>query len=326
MDKKVVLVTGIGGNVGQGILRNIKNSPYSVKLIGCNTTKFSGGNFFCEKTYKVPFATDKAYINEINKIVKKERVDLIIPSTDYEVYHLAKNKEKIKCEVAVSGLMSAEIYLDKYKSYLHHKKFGIAFAESVLPSKFNGQFKNLLAKPKMGRGSRGIILNPKDISVFKDKDYMIQQLHEGIELTTAFYITKARKLLGYITFERKLENGTTVLCSVNKKYDKQVEKIILKMIETTDLKGSVNLQFIADKKNKLHPFEINCRISGTNSIRSNFGFKDVEYVLEEYLYNKIPKKPKLINGTAVRILTDIIYPGKSIKQIEGDKLSNAFLF
>ena len=315
MDRKIVLVTGSGGNVGQGILRNILHSPYPVKIIGCNTIAFSAGNYFCSKTYKVPFATDAGYIGEINRIVRKEKVDLIIPSTDYEVYYLAKNRDKIKCAVAVSGTKAAEIYLDKYKSYLHHQKHKIPFAHSVLPSQFKGQFKNLIAKPKEGRGSRGIVLNPKKTASFSDRDYMIQELHTGIELTTAFYITKDRSLLGYITLERKLENGTTVLCSVNKKYDRKVRSILLKIIETTDIVGSANLQFIVDDKGKLHPFEVNCRISGTNSIRSNFGFKDVEYVLEEYLFGIQPKKPKLIKGTAIRVLMDIIYPGSDLKDV-----------
>lgn len=326
MDKKVVLVTGIGGNVGQGILRNIINSPFPVKLIGCNTIKFSAGNFFCTRTYQVPFATDASYISEISKIVRREKVNLIIPSTDYEVYHLAKNKGKITCAVAVSGLQSAEIYLDKYKSYLHHKKWGIPFAHAVLPSQFRGQFASYLAKPKEGRGSRGLVLNPPSLKPFSDKDYMIQQYHTGIELTTAFYVTRQRKLLGHITLERKLENGTTILCSVNTAYNEAVEKIIQRMIETTDLVGSVNLQFIVDKQGRIHPFEVNCRVSGTNSIRSNFGFRDVEYILQEYLYNITPKKPRITKGTAVRVLMDIIYPGKSIEDITNDKVAKSYIF
>lgn len=326
MDEKVVLVTGVGGNVGQGILRNILNSPYPIKLIGTNTEAFSAGNYFCNKTYKVPFATNPYYIKEINKIVKTEKVDLIIPSTDYEVYALAKNTNKVKCKVAVSGIQSAEIYLDKYKTYLLHKTFGIPFAEAVLPSKFKNQFKNYIAKPREGRGSRGLILNPRSTRQFKDTEYMIQEMHLGIELTTAFYVTKKRKLLGFITLERSLENGTTILCTVNDKYNKKVEEIIKKMIKHTDMIGSVNLQFIVDKKENIHPFEVNCRVSGTNSIRSNFGFKDVEYILEENLFNIVPKRPKIVHGTAIRVLMDIIYPEQEAKEIIKKKSKRSFIF
>ena len=60
--------------------------------------------------------------------------------------------------------------------------------------------------------------------------------------------------------------------------------------------------------------------------KTHFGFKDVEYILEEYLFHKVSKKPKLISGTAIRILMDIIYPGKSISDIENGKDQKSFLF
>ena len=57
MVEKTVLVTGIGGNVGQGILRNIIDLNYNIKLIGCDITSFNAGNHLCDKTFKVPYSS-----------------------------------------------------------------------------------------------------------------------------------------------------------------------------------------------------------------------------------------------------------------------------
>lgn len=62
---------------------------------------------------------------------------------------------------------------------------------------------------------------------------------------------------------------------------------------------------------KLYLFEINCRISGTNSIRHNLGFQDVKYGVQEYLFNEIPDSPNPIEGIATRILMDVIYPNQN---------------
>ncbi|MBK6608105.1 MAG: hypothetical protein IPG24_22135 [Leptospiraceae bacterium] len=43
--KKKVLVTGIGGNVSQGILRNMLKLNYNLELIGTNTERVSAGDF-----------------------------------------------------------------------------------------------------------------------------------------------------------------------------------------------------------------------------------------------------------------------------------------
>lgn len=307
MDSKKVLVTGIGGNVGQGILRNIKATGFPIMTVGTNITDFSAGNHLCDTFYKVPYAYEPSYIITMQQIVKNEGVDLIIPATDFEVYYLSENQEVLGCDVAVSEANTAAIYLDKYATYLHHKKHAIPFADSFLPSKYVSTGKPSIAKPKKGRGSRGIVLNPTDFSGFSDEDYMVQELVEGTEITTAFYVNKQQKLHGLITFERILENGTTTHCKVTIDHDAQLEEMINLMISQAHFKGSANVQSIVTKEGKIIPFEINCRISGTNSIRANFGFEDVKYTLQEWLYDQVPSEVKIKKGVATRVLMDVIY-------------------
>ena len=98
-----------------------------------------------------------------------------------------------------------------------------------------------------------------------------------------------------------------------------------KIIKNFKIKGSCNIQSIVDKKGKITPFEGNCRISGTNSIRSQFGFEDVKYTIEEYLFNKKPKKPIIKKGAAVRILMDVIYPGIGLNKIK-NKSTKHYMF
>lgn len=307
MDEKRVLVTGIGGNVGQGIIRNIRATNYNIVIVGVNVEAFSAGNHLCDVFYKVPYAYSNDYIKTIQTIVNNEAIDLILPATDYEVYYLSKYQAKINCEIAVSALKTASNYLDKYHTYLHLSQHSIPFATSFLPGDYNGEFRDMILKPRKGRGSRGLQINPKTYRSFDDEEYMIQELHKGVEITSAFYVNKQNKLHGFITFERVLENGTTTHCKVINTYDKRLKPILEALIAVSEIKGSANLQAIVTKAGTIEPFEINCRISGTNSIRSNFGFKDVEYTLEEWLYDKKPTQPVLKTGIATRVLMDVIY-------------------
>lgn len=324
MEKKTVLVTGIGGNVGQGIIRNILETKFPITIVGCNIASFSAGNYLCDAFELVPYAYDTNYIPKISEIVKKHNVDLIIPSTDYEIYYLAKNKHLLNCEVACSSESAANTYLDKWLTWLHHQQNNIPFAASCLPSNFTNQFKEHISKPKKGRGSRGLHFNHTDTKSFSDDEYMVQELAVGKEITTAFYVTKKGKLHGLITMERTLENGATNFSKVITQYDEEITKTILEpMIANTEIRGSINVQSIVTKNNKIIPFEVNCRISGTNSIRTNFGFKDVKYTLQEYLYHQEPEKPKVMNGIAVRVLLDVIYPNAtSVESILTNKSEN----
>lgn len=92
MVEKRVLVTGIGGNVGQGIIRNIKATSFNIKVVGTNIDDFSAGNHLCDVFYKVPYAYDENYISTIKLIVEKETIDLILPATDFEVFYLSQKE------------------------------------------------------------------------------------------------------------------------------------------------------------------------------------------------------------------------------------------
>lgn len=320
---KNVLVTGIGGNVGQGILRNIISFDLDIRLIGTNTEAVSGGNHFCDVVYKVPFSKSPEYIPSMQKICKKEKVHLIIPSTDYETYYLALVSDSLPL-LSSSDAPIAKIFLNKYQTYKSFNKLSIPFAQTVLPSSYNNNFDEFIVKPIEGRGSREIYINPKNPREFSD-GYVIQKLIRGSEITTAFYVTREKKLLGHITFERSLLFGLTDKCQVTLKYNKQVEVIIKRIISNFNIKGSCNMQSIVDRNGDIIPFEVNCRISGTNSIRGYFGFEDVRYALEEYLFNKTPKKPTIKKGSAVRVLTDVIYPNICLAEIK-DKTTKHYIF
>jgi carbamoyl-phosphate synthase large subunit len=307
MKNYTVLVTGIGGNVGQGILRNIRNINSDITIIGTNVTDFSPGNHLCNRTYKIPYAYDQGFIESIKSICKENEVNLIIPSTDYEALYLSEKKAELP-KIATSDFETNRIFTDKFITFEQFKLTNIPFASSILPSKYSNEFADIILKPRKGRGSRGIFINPENLIQFTDEEYMVQELQKGVEITTAFYVTNDNTIHGHITMERKLENGTTVLSLVTKKFDELLLPIMNKMVQQFKIIGSCNIQSIVTNENAIFPFEINCRISGTNSIRSNFGFEDVKYTLEEHLLN-LPISPvEIKQGAATRILMDVIYP------------------
>lgn len=321
MSKKI-LVTGIGGNVAHGVLRNIINLKINAFLVGTDVKKVSAGNHLCDKVYQVPFSNSADYIPAIIKICKKDSIDLIIPTTDAEVYYLALAREKLPL-IAASDAKVTHTFLNKYKTWLAFKKFNIPFADSRLPSEYKNDFKEIIVKPIEGTGSKGIQINPKNPKSFPD-DYVIQKLYKGIEITTGFYVTKDKKLLGFITFKRSLYHGTTTMCEVISSYDLALKKLINRIVENFDIRGSCDIQSIVTEDGKVMPFELNCRLSGTNSIRGEFGFEDVRYTIDEYLFNKKPKKPYIKKGSSIKIWVDIVYPNINFKDIK-DKSTKHYI-
>ena len=310
---KKVLVTGVGGVVGQGILRNLREEAFDLVVIGTDLSAVSAGNHLCDAVRVVPYAYDPTYVDAMRDIIERDGIDLIIPSTDYEIYHLMLARSELPAVIAASPAHISRMCLDKYLTWEALNAQGLTFATSYLPSQYTGQFERTVVKPREGRGSRNIHVNPEDPRVFGD-DYVVQEYLDGEELTTSFYVRRDGTLHGMITFVRELEQGNTAKAEVVDRHDTELAPMIEAMIAKFPFRGSCNLQTRATPRG-IVPFEINCRVSGTNSVRSQFGFRDVAYTVQEYLYGQIPDAPQITRGSAIRVMMDIIYPGIGLDEV-----------
>jgi carbamoyl-phosphate synthase large subunit len=310
---KTIIVTGIGGVVGQGIVRNARGMNRDLRIVGVNVSRVSAGNHLCDEVVEVPYAYDENYINAMLKVVSETGAELIIPSTDYESYYLAKHQAQFAIPIAASPSEVTFFCLDKYRNWEAFSKHNIPFAPSVLPSQFKGEFERYIVKPREGRGSRGIHMQPANVSSFDDTN-LVQQLLEGPEITSTIYVLRNGSILGSITMRRELESGNTARAEVTNEYDAEIETLAAQMMQAFPFRGSFNIQSKVTSQG-IVPFEINCRISGTNSIRSQFGFNDVAFTIQELLFNETPSKPTVKLGSAMRVMVDVVYPDMNLSDI-----------
>lgn len=310
---KAVIVTGIGGVVGQGILRNIRAMGAGLNIIGVNIDGISAGNHLCDHVHQVPYAFDLGYIETMVSIEREHDAGLILPSTDYETYYLSLNRAAFSGKLAASPAETVALCLDKYVNFQRFFEAGIPFAASALPSTYEGQFQKTVVKPREGRGSRNIHVDPPSPGQFDD-GYVVQEYLDGPELTTTFYVRQDGTLHGFITLERQLEQGNTSRCEVVDTYDKELGDLLSAMLTAFPFRGSCNLQSRVTPRGVI-PFEINCRISGTNSVRSQFGFPDVAYAIQELLLGQPLAAPRITKGSALRIMMDVIYPNRKLAEI-----------
>jgi carbamoyl-phosphate synthase large subunit len=320
---KTIIVTGIGGVVGQGIVRNARAMGRDLRIIGVNISAVSAGNHLCDDVFLVPYAYEEGYITAMKEIVLRTSAQLIIPSTDYESYYLAKFEHEFPIPIAASPAEVTFFCLDKYRNWEAFSSRNIPFASSVLPSQFHHQFEHYIVKPREGRGSRGIHIQPSNVADFDDTN-LVQELLSGPEITSTFYVLKDGSLLGSITMQRELESGNTAKAEVVKEYDDEVNKLASKLITAYPFRGSVNIQSKVTSAG-IVPFEINCRISGTNSIRSQFGFNDVAYTIQEHVFHEKPQKPAVTQGCAMRVMVDVVYPNMKLSDVRNN-LDNFYTY
>lgn len=310
-----VVVTGIGGNVGQGVLRVLRAVEPDLRLVGTNTEAVSGGNHLCDRVYKLPFAWEHGYLDQMADICRTEDVALVIPATDFEAYHLGVGRDVLPTLAASSPDVTG-MFLDKHDTAERFLERGIPFAPTSLPSAYDGAFASTVVKPRKGRGSRDVHIDRPSPERFPDT-FVVQERIVGQEVTCAFYVRRDGELHGLVVFERALENGTTMVCTVARDREGALAEVVRAMMDAFQIVGPCNVQAIVDHDGVVVPFEVNCRFSGTASIRHHLGFPDVAFAVDEFLHGVDPRPAAVVAGSAVRILHDVIYPGASLEDVAG---------
>jgi len=304
-----ILVSGASGIVGYGILKSLKGH----KLIGTTIYDFSPAQGFCNVVEKILPTNDPNYINNLCEIIKKHKVDMIIPSIECDMYKWNDEREVLQ-EITFPLLNNSSLISacwDKWVFFLHlikhNSMYAIPTELGIQLNKFQYPF---LLKPIHGFGSKGII----KIRDKKDKEQKIEDISyitqpiigsDEEEYTVSGFFDKDSNLIDYFPLRRKLSKaGFTEQAIVE---DRGFENVLIELADIFKPIGPTNFQFRFDGDTpKL--LEINPRISSATSIRAAFGYNETEMSISYFLKNILPlvcEKP--IGRKAIRYTEDYIF-------------------
>ena len=303
---KKVLVTSISGRVGQPVLRTLYNLGHKDLLIfGSDANCLEHGLHQCVKVFNLPKGSEPLYATELLKLCQQEKIDLVLPTHDTEVFALSQNAEMFEnIDLIISPPETIKTCFDKYLTYEFCKSCDVPFAEAYLPSQYNETFDDVIVKLRKGFAWQGIERNPKNIKSFSD-DYMVQKFYKGTEVSCPFYIDKKGKLIDFITIVEKYDANNRV-CIVTNEYRSILKPIVEKLANTLKIKGVLEIECIIDDNGNAHLIELNSRFSNTTNVRSAFGFTDVAWIIDEYVYGNDVSAQIIKDGYSVRLFQDII--------------------
>jgi len=333
MKKINILVTGVGGNIGQGIIKAARHSGLDCRVVGIDSNPLSVGLFVVDKGYVVPRVENTKLLGALVKIIRKEAIDIILVGSDPELWFYAKNKGRIEnvagAKVVVSSMDVIKTATDKYLTSEFLRRNNFPYVKSVLcaDKKSLAEFikKNpfpLLIKPRKGYGSANVFIvdSKEELRVFGKRisDAVVQTLvgDAQSEYTTAVVYFKEEGIFEHIIFKRELHSGTTYRAEVieDKNMAEQIRAITSRLCPF----GPCNMQF-KYVQGKVVIFEINARFSGTTPMRSMVGFNDVEMVVSHLLFNKMPQRQRRARASVLRYWNEMIVPD-SIENISKKKV------
>lgn len=327
---KNILVTGAGALLGQGILRMLQVCTFSKKVFTADPDPRSAGHWLGDVALTVPLASDDSYINKIEELVNKYRIDAILVGTDTELVKFAAAKkyfiEKYKCHVIVSNSEVINISNDKFATAEFLKTNGFPYPVSTMARSHDNLnwIENelgfpLFAKPIDGARSLGLITindHAQLMSVYSATSNLVVQQYlpddEG-EFTSGCIVLDGT-CVSIVTLRRDLRDGNTYRTyreADTSKYDHVIKEIA----ERLDPDGPVNFQFrILNGEPVI--FEINGRFSGTTPLRYFYGINEVEIILQHYLFRNTCKVPELRYGMVQRAWSDVFIESRHIEELD----------
>ena len=286
-----VAVTGVGGGVGQSIVKALQNTEYNV--IGIDGEVLGAGLYAAKKSYLGFYANHPKFIDRIIEICKKEKCKTVFPGLDAELTLLSNNIERIKANgilPIVSLPEIIEIADDKLETskFLRSNNFPYIKTYRLKEYTFELDFPVVLKPQKGGARSIGIFIAKdkrefdKYITNIDTNNYVVQEYIQGDEYTCGT-VSFESSCIGVILMKRQLRCGDTYKAFVIK--DEKLLDFVKSIINVLKPFGACNIQ-LRMRGNIPYIFEINARCSGTTAGRALAGFNEPKMICD-YIFKGI---------------------------------------
>ncbi|MCL4405402.1 MAG: ATP-grasp domain-containing protein [Patescibacteria group bacterium] len=287
---KRILVTGAGGSAAYNFIESLRSNPKDERfyIVGADMSRYHIELAHVDKRYIIPGVDDPNYIDKLNKLIEKEKIDFVHSQPDVEVNFLSKNKSRIRARTFLPDPETVEICQNKmqFNSLLKTHDIAVPDAfylrsekdlEAALQNLFRTNEK-VWVRAIRGAGSRAALPVKKLehakmwIDYWKEMkglgygDFMVSEFLPGREyafqslwLNGELIMSQARERIEYI-FGNLTPSGQSSSPSVARTVqNEEINQLVYKAVKVIDPKASgiFCADMKTDKNGKIKLIEIN---------------------------------------------------------------------
>ncbi|MFZ0568405.1 MAG: ATP-grasp domain-containing protein [Nitrososphaeraceae archaeon] len=309
LESQVVLVPGAAAPAGINTIKSLKMSNFAGKIVATDSTSLSAGFFMADVNEILPEADAQYYVKRLFEIVEKHHVQVLMPSSGYDIYPYSDNREalaRIGATAVVSDRDTLEICRDKLLTYKKMSgKYNLPFTTAD-PDKVKSF--PVIAKPRFGKGSRNVIKvnNEADLRYIASNfgNTIFQEFLPGVEYTIDVLSDMNKKPI--ISVPRiRLQTKAGISTKGRIIRDADLETTCMNMAREIGIKGPSCIQMKESSEEQLKLIEINSRLGG-GTIFSTLAGANIPSMILEMLSGTRIDPPRVSEITVVRYYEEIV--------------------
>ena len=153
-----VLVSASGAPGTAALLHALRrNGERDLRLVGTDMSERSVGRHLCDAFHIVPAGSDPGFPDAMRDVVERERADVVVPQSSFDLEGLAAHRERFPVPVLVSRPETIHRSNDKAESYALLHRIGVAAPEF---RRVNGAAQVADAAHELGYPDRPVCFKP----------------------------------------------------------------------------------------------------------------------------------------------------------------------
>lgn len=291
MKDLTVLVSASGAPGTAALLRALReNGERRVRLVGTDMSERAIGRHLCEAFHVVPAGSDPGFADAMLDVCRRERVDVVLPQSSFDLPGLAAAKERFDAVVMVASPDAVRRSNDKAESYALLERIGVkgpawrrvrggeAVGRAAEELGYPGR--DVAVKPVFSSGSRGFRIlssradrreqlltnRPGVAEALRAEEFLellgddtetellVMELAEGEERTIDGIAREGRIVLGHPKTREAMRAGLAMYFRTLD--DPGLMELAAKIVAELSLDHFFNIQLVGE-----HVIEVNPRIS-----------------------------------------------------------------
>jgi carbamoyl-phosphate synthase large subunit len=324
-----ILVTAVGGNIGQGVVKALRAGRRDYFIAGTDMEPRSAGFALVDRAYTVPAAGAESLTARLIEIIEADRIEAVCVCSPAELTFFGRARGALEAATGVRILVNPEPVLrvgqDKLETARFLERHGFPYPETAAASDaaaVEGLIERwgfpVIVKPRLGWAATNVLRLDSRAAIETActlvPDGVVQRYlpSDAEEYTAGVVGSAATRRFAWIVLRRELQQGTTYRTELAQ--DPAVGARIVAMAQALGVEGVCNFQFRLEGGEPF-VFEINPRFSGTSGIRYLYGFNDPEMAFEHACLGRSIEQPEVRPGVVLRYWNEIHLPGADFASV-----------